>query len=104
MNQALRLLLVDDSKVVRTMLFKLLAGRVDIDIVGKLEDGESALKLIRENRCDVVLLDLAMPKLDGFGVLRELKRDGARVDVIVLSALTKRGASSGIFLYRFKGT
>lgn len=92
MTEPLRLLLVDDSKVVRTMLFKLLAGRADIDIVGKLEDGESALKLIRENRCNVVLLDLAMPGLDGFGVLRELKRTGPQVDVIVLSALTKRGA------------
>lgn len=88
----LSLLVVDDSAVVRKMLFTILAGREDINLVGQAANGDLGLTKIRTMRPDVVLLDLEMPVRDGFAVLSELKSVGPEVDVIVLSAHTRRGA------------
>ena len=81
-----RVLVVDDERLIREMLCKALAGRVDE--VEQAEDGEVALMRIRESPPDVVLLDLMMPKLDGFDVLAAMRADPrtARVQVIVLTA------------------
>ncbi len=69
----IRTLLVDDEPLGRDRIRTLLASEPDIEIVGEAEDGESAVERIAALKPDLVFLDIQMPGLDGFGVLRQLK-------------------------------
>ena len=68
----LRILVVDDEDLARQRIRSLLALRPDFEIVGECASGMDAVKRIRENRPDVVLLDVQMPELDGFDVIAEV--------------------------------
>ena len=68
----LRVLLVDDEAVARRRMRRYLASHDAFAIAGECADGASALSAIRAERPDIVLLDVQMPELDGFGVLRAL--------------------------------
>jgi len=67
---SLRVLIVDDEPVARAGLRGLLAGDPEIAIVGECADGQAAAEAIGSLRPDLVLLDIQMPELDGFGVVR----------------------------------
>jgi DNA-binding NarL/FixJ family response regulator len=69
----IRVCLVEDQTLVREGLRALLALNPDIEVVGEANDGEEALEVIAREKPDVVLLDLRMPKLDGLGVLKQIK-------------------------------
>lgn len=71
----LGVMIVDDEPLARERLRLLLAEETEVEIVGEAGDGEAAVAAIRHLRPDVVLLDIQMPGLDGFGVLRELGRE-----------------------------
>ena len=77
----IRCVIVDDEPAARGALRSLLAGELDIEIAGELADGESALAFIREEAPDLLFLDIQMPEMDGFSVLRQL--DPAKMPVIV---------------------
>ena len=77
----------DDSRLMRRVLSQTLRDS-GYDIVGEAEDGDAALRLCRDARPDVMTLDLAMPGLDGMGVLRTLRRDGLDIPVVVVSAFS----------------
>ncbi|MFO1051264.1 MAG: response regulator transcription factor [Planctomycetota bacterium] len=79
-----RILVVDDEPEMLAGLEHNLA--LDGFLVDTARDGEEALQKIRAGGHDLVVLDVMMPKLDGLGVLRELRGDAKRVPVIVLSA------------------
>jgi DNA-binding LytR/AlgR family response regulator len=68
----LRIVIVDDEPLARSRLRRLLAGRPDVEVVGEAGDGVSACRLIETERPDLVLLDIQMPGLSGFDVLRRL--------------------------------
>ncbi len=80
-----RVLIVEDDPDVRMLLADLLSD--DHEVI-EAEDGEEGVRLAREELPDVVLMDLFLPKLDGFGALEELKRDPrtAEIPVLFLSA------------------
>ena len=80
-----RILLADDNSDMREYVRKLLASSCDVQAVG---DGEAALGAIREQPPDLILSDIMMPKLDGFGLLQEVRSDerAAGVPVILISA------------------
>ena len=80
-----RILLAEDNPDMRGYLRRMLSESYTVDAVG---DGRSALRAARENRPDLVLTDVMMPELDGFGLLRELRNDERlrTVPVIMLSA------------------
>lgn len=84
-NATGRILLADDNADMRAYVRRLLAGHYDIEAVG---NGEEALAAARRQRPDLVLTDVMMPGLDGFGLLRELRadEDTRAVPVILLSA------------------
>jgi two-component system, NarL family, response regulator LiaR len=81
---AIRILIVDDHAVVREGLRTFLELQDGLEVVGEAGDGEEALPLAERLEPDVVLMDLVMPKLDGVGAMRELRRrvPGARVIVL----------------------
>lgn len=70
--EPLRVLLADDEKPARSRLIDLLEKQQGIEIAGVAHDGREAVALIREQKPDLVFLDIQMPELDGFGVLREI--------------------------------
>lgn len=84
-----RLLIVDDSPLFRLRLSQILAASDRLQLVGLAGDGREAIRLIKERRPEVVVLDLEMPGLDGFGVLR-WTRAHAPVPVVVCSGLGGR--------------
>src|SRR5205807_1396518 len=80
-----RVLVADDNADMRRYVVRLLAGQYTVEAV---PDGEAALAAVRRQAPDLVLSDVMMPRLDGFGLLRELRADlhTAGVPVILLSA------------------
>jgi len=83
MDSALKILIVDDEPIVRLVLREGLAGLPDVEIVGEAEDGKQALTRIAELRPDMVFLDLQMPVLGGFEVVRRLVEPDSPIIVIV---------------------
>jgi two-component system, LytTR family, response regulator len=69
---AIKTIIVDDEASARSRLSKLLAGFSEIQVVGQAQDGLEAVSLIREIQPDLVFMDVQMPALDGFEVLRSL--------------------------------
>ncbi|MDQ1118847.1 MULTISPECIES: response regulator [Pseudoxanthomonas] len=83
----IRVFLVDDHALVRTGLKLILAGQVDIEVVGEAESGEEALPAIRKLKPDVVLCDLHLPGLSGFDVTERIVRGDYGSRVIIVSVL-----------------
>jgi two-component system LytT family response regulator len=69
----MRTLIVDDESPARQRLKRLLAGIEGVEIIGEAEDGLQAVELIEREQPDLVLLDIQMPGLDGFGVIEALE-------------------------------
>ncbi len=78
-------LVVDDHALVRRGLMSLLASDGRYAVVGEASNGEAALELIERFKPTLVLLDLSMPKLDGLGTLRRLRKVPRRPRILVLS-------------------
>src|SRR3954463_13643063 len=88
MSDAQRVVVADDSRLMRRILSDAL-GRQGFDVVATAADGDEALAACREHTPDAMTLDLAMPGLDGIGVLKALKAGKAQpVPVIVVSAFS----------------
>ena len=68
----IRLLIADDHAVVRSGLRHLVGTFEDVELVGAAGDGEEAVRLCAERRAEVVLMDLAMPVLDGIEATRRI--------------------------------
>jgi len=81
---AIRVLLADDHEVVRRGLKSLFEG-TDIQVVAEAANGHDALKLVKEKKLDVVLLDVRMPDIDGLNVLGRIKLDHPDLPVLMLS-------------------
>ncbi|MEJ3657566.1 response regulator transcription factor [Actinomycetes bacterium KLBMP 9759] len=85
MTDAVRVLVVDDQLIVREGLVALLNLAEGIDVVGDAADGQEALDLLAAGPCDVVLMDLRMPGLDGVATTERITRDHPDVAVLVLT-------------------
>jgi two-component system, chemotaxis family, protein-glutamate methylesterase/glutaminase len=93
MSEPIRVLVVDDSALMRKLIPAILARDTSIQVVGTAMDGAFALKKIEELRPDVVTLDLEMPRMDGMETLRLIMRR-APLPVILFSTHSKEGAYS----------
>jgi len=81
----IRILVVDDHELVRIGLRQILADYPSLQIVGEAGDGETALKMNRELRPDVVLLDVSLPGLSGFEVTTRLKQASPDAAIVILT-------------------
>lgn len=82
----IRIVLADDHWLMRDEMRRILERQPDLAIVGEAENGEEALKLVKELEPDIILLDVRMPKLSGVEVLRELNQTALNTRVIILTA------------------
>src|SRR3569623_1121391 len=88
---AIRVLIVDDSALVRQILTELLSADPQIQVVGTAQDPLVAREKIKELNPDVLTLDVEMPRMDGLTFLENLMRLRP-MPVIMVSSLTERGA------------
>lgn len=85
-TQTIRIVIADDHAIFRDGLRRLLATQPDFQVLAEASDGKEAIALAKELRPDVLLLDLAMPRVPGMEVLRELAHQQAAVRTILLTA------------------
>jgi two-component system chemotaxis response regulator CheB len=88
----IRLLIVDDSAVVRTVVASALSADPEIEIVGTAANGRLALEALAKTSVDVVTLDVEMPVMNGLETLREIRKRSRELPVIMFSALTAPSA------------
>jgi two-component system nitrate/nitrite response regulator NarL len=90
-SQPIRLVIADDHPIFRDGLRRLLEAEPDLKVIGEARDGAEAVKLARQLKPDIMLLDLAMPKHPGLEALRDLSNGGANsVRVILLTAAAEK--------------
>lgn len=89
-----RVLVVDDSSLIRRLLLKILQLDPEVVVVGQASDGREALSVTEQVAPDLVVLDIEMPVMDGLEALEHLKRRHPSLPVIMFSTLTARGATA----------
>jgi two-component system, chemotaxis family, protein-glutamate methylesterase/glutaminase len=90
----IRVLIVDDSVVIRRLLTDILSQDPEIEVAGTAPNGRIALQKLPQVNPDIVTLDIEMPELDGLGTLPELRKAYPKLPVIMFSTLTERGAGA----------
>lgn len=98
----LKVLIADDNPRIASALEDVLLQDAEIQVVGKAEDGQETLAMIKETEPDLLLLDLIMPKIDGLGVLEKIYRNrgnGKQPEVIVISAIAQERVTESAFAY-----
>src|SRR5205085_2246700 len=95
-RRRLRVLIVDDSVVIRRLVSHALGEDDAIEVVGSAADGAIALAKIPTLNPDVITLDIEMPEMDGLTFLKRVRKEYPRIRVIMFSTLTTRGATATI--------
>lgn len=91
MNEKIKVMVVDDSMVVRRILQRIIESDPQLVVVDTARNGREALDKVEACSPDVMTLDIEMPELDGIGTLRELKKRAVRLPIVMFSTLTERG-------------
>lgn len=87
-----KLLIVDDSVFMRTVIRDMVTKDPSLDVVGTASNGQDALEKIKTLKPDLVTLDIEMPRMNGIQVLEELKKEKRRPRILMVSTLTSEGA------------
>ncbi|SEJ55684.1 protein-glutamate methylesterase/protein-glutamine glutaminase [Demequina mangrovi] len=90
----IRVLVVDDSVVVRRIVSEALASDPAIEVVGVAQNGSIALTKVAALKPDLITMDIEMPVMDGIEAVRALRRSGVRTPIVMFSTLTSHGASA----------
>ena len=90
-----RVLIVDDSAIVRTMLSNALKAEPDMEVVGLAADPFAARDLILAHKPDIITLDIEMPRMDGLTFLRQLMAQRP-LPVVIVSSVTQTGSAASI--------
>lgn len=81
----IQVVIADDHELIRDGMSKLIDQQSDIALVGAAESAEETMKLLRDNRVDVVVLDISLPDKDGIDVLKDIKAEKIKTRVLMLS-------------------
>ena len=87
-----RILIVDDSAVMRSLLRTVISADPSLEVAGTAADGASAIAILESVHPDLVLLDVEMPNMDGLETLKTMRTRAYRMPVVMVSAVTMRGA------------
>jgi two-component system chemotaxis response regulator CheB len=90
----IRVLVVDDSVVIRRLVTDVLKADPQIEVVGVAEHGMAALEKVAALKPDAVTMDIEMPKMNGIECVRALRKTHPRLPIVMFSTLTERGASA----------
>jgi two-component system chemotaxis response regulator CheB len=90
----IRVLVVDDSVVVRRLVTDALSRDPAVEVVGVAANGRLALAKVDQLAPDVVTMDIEMPEMDGIEAVRTLRREGHKMPIIMFSTMTERGAAA----------
>jgi two-component system, NarL family, response regulator len=106
-SSPIRVLILDDHELVREGLAELLGREPSMEVVGKAETGEEALRMFREQRPDVTLVDLRMVPTDGVTVIGWLREENPEARIIMLTSYDTdediyRGLKAGASSYLLK--
>jgi DNA-binding NarL/FixJ family response regulator len=106
-KQTIRVLVVDDHKLVAKSIKNLLELEPDIQVVGVAENGRAAIQLAQAEKPDVIVMDISMPELDGIRAAAEIKALGISARIIMLSmhhssALVQQARKNGASGYVIK--
>ena len=85
-NEIIRIIIADDHTVLRQGTRRLLEDEPDMEVVAEALDGEEAVSLALELKPDVVLMDIAMPNLDGIAATKKIKEAYPSINILILSA------------------
>jgi two-component system chemotaxis response regulator CheB len=94
MSAKIRVLVVDDSVVIRRLVSDVIESDPELSVVGTAANGRLAIQKLEQLQPDVVTLDIEMPEMDGLATLRELRNRRIRIPVIMFSTLTERHATA----------
>ena len=78
-------LVADDNQIIRKILCRIFEAEEDYDLCAEAENGEEALRLAKQCKPDLIILDLSMPVMNGMDAARELKRIMPRVPIILFT-------------------
>ncbi len=81
----IKILLADDHTILRDGIRALINSESDMQVIAEAEDGYSAVRLTRDLEPDVIIMDIAMPRLNGLEATRQIKRDSPKVKILILS-------------------
>lgn len=82
----IRLVLVEDYKLIRIGLRMVLNGDPDIEVIGECESGKNGLALVKELCPDIVIVDLGLPDINGFQLTREIRQFSKSIKILVLTS------------------
>ncbi|NIO28584.1 MAG: response regulator [Candidatus Latescibacteria bacterium] len=85
MSQKYRIVLAEDHTILREGVRSLLSTVPDLEIVGEAGDGREAIQCVEEQKPDLILMDLSMPRMNGVEALREIKRRSSETKILVLT-------------------
>ncbi len=90
--QSIKVLIVDDSAVMRSVISRIISAEIDMKVVGMAENGELGVKSVASLNPDVVILDLEMPVMDGITALPLMLKEKPQLPVLICSTLSAHGA------------
>ena len=99
-----RLLVVDDEALFRELLCRTLSTEPGLEVVGLAGDGETAVQLARQDKPDVVIMDIELPgKLDGIEASLQIKKERPKIGIVILSAHSERRYVTSLPLENIQG-
>lgn len=81
----IKIIIVDDHRIVREGLKQIISDTSDISVVDEASNGQEAINKIRNNDCDVMLLDISMPGRSGLEILKEIKNESPKLSILILT-------------------
>ena len=87
-----KILIIDDSALMRTVLSDIINSDSRFQVVAKAKDGVEGLELLKKNTYDAVVLDINMPRMDGITMLKELQKNNIKAKIMMASTDTREGA------------
>lgn len=80
-----RIMIVDDHPIVRHGIAQLLNGQTDMEVIAEAEDAEAAVRQLRDQTFELLVVDISMPGLSGLDLIRRIKAKDAHIPILVLS-------------------